>query len=601
MSRPTVAAALAALAACAPAPEGEGVVDDALQAPSPTPAVSAERRRPSRADDAASCVAEPSAPAAAGKVVMALDATGQPVASVHLVNTTRRTLALGARLRTQVGGLPRTVETPAQPVRPGASVQQQVALRALGIDPGGVLPTRIEGSVLAHEEDGRLVGRAPLEAAEVGPSPDQALDGLLRGRRLKARRVVDPGVPGVKAALVALDRGDAGLWLDQLDDPDDEGGLPTPEPNYSSAVPDDEGLYHYRFCMRWPVSWSDAGFGEDYGTQPEAAWKARGGKTRILSHDEVLFDGWLDLDGCTPVIDTPYHTDFWLIGSSMARLGTNTIIARRDDGKTEGSLRLVDEVGGSGTKYYTFAPGSLTNLIAAPAFTLARIGSVEDQTFTVHDRCRTAQEGKACCNCASADQIWIDSTSLKFLIAHEMGHVILSSNTSYLNDCSVTVSDTLPCYTASEHAIDSLETQSCAAMEGWAHFVAVRAFNDHQESDNPGAVLQYWRDAGLTVDVEQGPVGGVDTYFEATCGLTPSQQPGFGVELDWLRTWWDYHTNPSPGVRPSVGLMIDELASDSTWTPSDTYTVIRDGIDAASGDTQRARWVQMATWNGIDH
>jgi len=353
--------------------------------------------------------------------------------------------------------------------------------------------------------------------------------------------------------------------------------------------------------LRWPVSFDDAGFGEDYGVDPEAAWKARGGKARITTHDVVLFDDYLDFDGCTGTIDTPFHTDFWIVGTSKAEMYGNTVIARRPDGKLESTLRLVDYVGASGTKYYTLAPGSLWNLVAVPVFTIARFGSVSGETFTVHDACQP--DGDQCCNCAVDDDLYIDSTSLKFLIGHEVGHAILGANTSFVNDCTANRSINLPCSTASNisHAIDSAELQSCAAMEGWAHFVAVRAFNNHEEDDNPGATLQYWRGNGLTVDVEQGPTGGVDTYYEVVCGGNQANAGGMGVELDWMRAWWDYHTNPEPGFRPDTSVMVDEIAANSGWGQSDTYQFITDGIESSSGAEQRQRWIQQAVWNGIDH
>jgi hypothetical protein len=49
--------------------------------------------------------------------------------------------------------------------------------------------------------------------------------------------------------------------------------------------------------------------------------------------------------------------------------------------------------------------------------------------------------------------------------------------------------------------------------------------NDHQEADNPGATFQYWRDSGLTIDVEQGQTGGVDKYYETMCGLAFAPPP----------------------------------------------------------------------------
>lgn len=548
------------------------------------------------------CSTEASDPLATGAIKMSTDATGGPVVIVEAMNTGYLPRLIGARLRTQVGGLPRAAERVPQLVRPGAIVNHEFGFAELGIDPAtATIPSRLSASLIVREEDGTFAERVALKGVNVGPEVGVALDNLLRRTKLRVRDLETTGIPGLTAKVVSIDKGDGGLMIDQLNDPDDDGGIPNIPPNYDSAVPDKNGNYHYNFCLRWPIDLVDAGFGEDYGIDPEGSWKARGGKVRINSHDTNLFDGYLDFNGCTGEIVSPYHTDFFLVGYGIAQMGGNTVIAKDGNGNTQGWLRLVDYVGGSGTKYYNFAPGSLTNLVAVPTFTLARFGGVTGETFTVNEACYP--DGDQCCNCAAGGEIWISSTQRKFLIAHEMGHRILSMRAgSYNNDVTLGVSDVHPCYSDSGHAIDSLEYQSGAAMEGWAHFVAVRAFNNHLEGDNPGAVLQYWRGSGFTVDVEQGPTGGVTKYFESMCGGTQvNMATGFGVELDWLRAWWDYHTNPSPGSPTSQSQIMDEIAEGSGWNRTNIYQSLVDGIEALSGTDQRDRWTAIAAGNGIDH
>ena len=558
--------------------------------------VSEARGKPSRGSTSTgvSCTTEESAPAASGTIV--LDPTGAAVARVEITNTSDTPRMIGARLRTVLGGTQRVAERAPIYVRPGATASHEIDLRELGIDLAtATLPSRLTAALMVHDVDGNLVERVATKSVDVGPSVNIAFDALLRTTRLRARDLLNTNIRGLTATIVTIDKGDTGLFADELLDPDEGPFIP---PNYSNAVPDENGLYHHNFCLRWPMDLVDAGFGEDYGTDPEGAWKARGGKVRIVSHDNVLFDDFLDENGCTGTISTPYHTGFMFIGFALASVGNNTIIAKDGEGKTQSWVRLVNEVGGTGTKYYNLAPGSLTNLVAVPAFTLARFGGVSNEMFVVNEACYP--EDDTCCNCAAGGEIWISSTQRKFLIAHEMGHQILALRTGgYDNDCDLGISTNHPCYSSSGHAIDSLEYQSCAAMEGWAHFVAVRTFNNHVESDNPGAVLQYWRGNGLTVDVEEGPAGGVDTYYETMCGGNQPNLSGWGVELDWLRAWWDYHTNP--GSTPSQSQMMDEIAANSGWFRTDTYDFITDGIEAVSGAEQRDRWIEMGVWNGIDH
>jgi hypothetical protein len=146
----------------------------------------------------------------------------------------------------------------------------------------------------------------------------------------------------------------------------------------------------------------------------------------------------------------------------------------------------------------------------------------------------------------------------------------------------------------------SIENESGAAMEGWAHFVAVTAFNS-TDGANPGARMRYWSGGGTTVDVEEGAMGGESQYFHNACPGVDSATK-MSVELDWLRHWWDYYTNATdgdPGVRPSYSHIIDELAAAPPWNPGTAYANMRLGIESVTGADQLARWDQMGTWNGI--
>ena len=198
------------------------------------------------------------------------------------------------------------------------------------------------------------------------------------------------------------------------------------------------------------------------------------------------------------------------------------------------------------------------------------------------------------------------SPTRKFLIAHELGHRILSlAIGGYNNDVSF---DLVPgnvagvCDTTSSHSMCSMENESGAAMEGWAHFVATTAFNN-TASTNPGAIMRYWSAGGdTTVDIEEGATGGASNYFDTVCPDVASATK-LSVQLDWLRHWWDYHTNATesdPGMRPSFARMIEELDAAPLWSAGTAWTRMRSGVESRSGAEQLARWDQMGAWNGID-
>jgi hypothetical protein len=552
-------------------------------------------------NDDGSCTAEPSDPTADG--FLAVDEPTRATAvTLVAANTRDEPLHIGARLRTRIGGEARAIEIAPVVVRAGASVEHRVQLRELGaIATELELPARIDASLLVYDQDGRFVERVSVDALTVGPALDDALAPLLREARISARDLTRLRDTKLKLNLAAADMGNYGLTVDELLGPVEDGGHPIPNPSYTDANPDENGEFHYEFCFRWPVSFVDAGFGESYGVEPEGAWRARGGRMRIIQHGEMLFDDFLDTDGCTGQITTTDPNDFWFTGYGFARVNGNEIVAKDENGDVDAFVRIVPHAGGSGLKYYTLPETDRSNLLAVATFTLMRFNSMTGGLYVLNTRCRPDET--QCCDCVSGGEIWVTRRDRKFLIAHEMGHRLLRLRTGgYINDCSLSVDPIFAqCFTDSSHALTSLELSSCAAMEGWAHFVAVRTFNDHEDGDEPGAIFQYWSGSGLTVDVEQGPQGGVDRYYETMCGGDQANSAGRGVELDWLRHWWDYHTDPAPGQKPSLKQMLDEIANSVPWVQDDTYDRLVDGIADWSGSAQRDRFTQIAEENGVAH
>jgi hypothetical protein len=79
--------------------------------------------------------------------------------------------------------------------------------------------------------------------------------------------------------------------------------------------------------------------------------------------------------------------------------------------------------------------------------------------------------------------------------------------------------------------------------------------------------------------------------------------PGHGTEVDWARTFWDYHTN-DPGAHgswPSHAQMQRELGASGTMGQKDSYDRLRIGVAAESGCSQYERLVYYAAANGADH
>ncbi|MDX2093077.1 MAG: hypothetical protein SFX73_34865 [Kofleriaceae bacterium] len=137
---------------------------------------------------------------------------------------------------------------------------------------------------------------------------------------------------------------------------------------------------------------------------------------------------------------------------------------------------------------------------------------------------------------------------------------------------------------------------------GLGPLIGAAAFND-RAGDNPGAVFRYWSSAN-TIDVEQSSPSFPSSYLDTVCSqISIALTTKMGVELDWLRHFWDYYTNAldvDPGARPTVSQMMAEIDAAPAWSRGTAWSSIRQGIEAYSGVEQRERWDQHGAWNGVD-
>ncbi len=196
---------------------------------------------------------------------------------------------------------------------------------------------------------------------------------------------------------------------------------------------------------------------------------------------------------------------------------------------------------------------------------------------------------------ASADE--------KFKILHEVGHavgsqttggVITGSNYSrFANSC--------PNFGAGSHSLTSYEYSEAAANEGFAHFYAADVFNTH--SNNAGCWFGYykaeWNElAPVWVSCETSSAWGStvfgNSFYEDNC----SQNDGRGVELDWMRQFWDVHTDSSS--HPSFTEIVNWLDSAPEPGVDNAYQVLHSAASAWGGSLW-SRWWGAAGLNGIDH
>lgn len=461
------------------------------------------------------------------------------------------------------------------------------SISSLALDP--TMPEQLVAEVVIHDVAGAVTERTFARAA-VGPSLSATAARL--------------GIPmtAKSSKLAAIARGGRGADIssfkpthDAIDEIAQNPTLPLPS-------------FTYNMCFRWPVTLVDAGFGEDYGTDPTSPWIARGGRVSIVQNGKTLFDSYLDANGCTGAFKTTSSQNFSIFGYSRARIADNDVIARGSDGKQVSFVIWDADPGMNQNPVYVFPEvAPVTTMLAVGAYTMQKFhGGMTGKTVTLENRCNPAPGG--CCDCAQDSGIWLTDfgADKKFAIAHEMGHRILGLYVgNYNNDDTYDLdsNDVIQiCDTSTAHAMWSMEYDAAAAMEGWAHFMAAAAFND-RAGDNPGAMFRYWSSLN-TIDVEQSSPQFPSNYFDTVCSQVAVALPTkMGVELDWLRHWWDYYTNAldvDPGARPTVQQMMAEIDAAPAWSRGTAWTSIREGVSSYSGEDQLDRWDQHGAWNGVD-
>ena len=187
-----------------------------------------------------------------------------------------------------------------------------------------------------------------------------------------------------------------------------------------------------------------------------------------------------------------------------------------------------------------------------------------------------------------------------FLVVHEDGHRMADLRTqSVMNDAQDYSINDATCPgepTGTPHSMRSKEYSGAAAGEGFSHFYAADVFNSHDEADC--AFAYYKNTAGISaplyVDCESANTNFPVNRLDTDCG----GGAGRGTELDWLRQYWDVHTNGA--TPPTFTAMCDWLDTATAWTRSSAYQQ----LDAEANDVGGAlntNWDGAKAVNGVDH
>ena len=465
------------------------------------------------------------------------------------------------------------------------------------------------GEVFNLSADGAVASVTPVEPISFHGHESAAGHIVIYGEEALSKQVSDLEfihAPAMSSRLTALMPAEEDLsTLDQIAhytsadpvlhepavDPDSQELVDLPPPPHSPAP-----LNHnqYILCPEWYTAPVDNGFGEDYGLNDDG-WRARGARVRVWQSGTKLFDGWLNRYGCTAVYSASNAgLLIWFTGESRLESGSGYIniryISNNSTALRSTSAWIDNPQNGAVYRpevHYRDAVGMLS-YAAQERFN----GGVSGQWFYLRKAgCNNDPDKGSCSTGLNGEHIIYSSPGQwrrKFVVIHEYGHKILSMASSYKNDCS---------YGGSGHSMKSIEYASCAAMEGWAHFVAADVWNEGHSGQNPGAAFVYWDSSSTVYDVE---IGGDQQYcYSQFLSAWKALCDWVGTELDWMRHWWDFHTNNlpnDPGFRPAHSWMFD-LVDDVSWQTG--MWKASEAFENELSGGMRTRWRNYGCWNGI--
>ncbi len=374
-----------------------------------------------------------------------------------------------------------------------------------------------------------------------------------------------------------------------------------------------------QFCATHPESFVDSGFGEDYWTNPNPTSKAaRGAKLRVYRNgSEVTGSPFYAGDGigagdpglgCTPEIDVAQaNANYEIRIYSQGQVQGNSIdVYDYDTGYIYYRPVYVTVSSGSGSYGADVSSGDspIFRAYQATAFALYRhAGGMTGKLYKL----RVGAPVNA--NNTGAGEILLTDAGRKFVVVHEVGHRLsnLKTDGEFSANIDYDMNDS-PCETEpgnGNHQMTSQEYQGAALAEGFAHFYAADVFNSHGATN---CKFKYYKTitsakpgvgeiTNPTIDCEVGDTHWPTAYQESR----PCEDPfdGLGVELDWLRMWWDFHTDS--GTKPTFTQIADLCAAADDWGPETAFDVFDAAVSTFMSGAFEGRWDGDVSLNGVDH
>jgi hypothetical protein len=389
----------------------------------------------------------------------------------------------------------------------------------------------------------------------------------------------------------------------------------------------------------------DSGLGTDfedyYALNDEVwpYWKSRGAAYQVLDPDTqaVLKEGYAsDDNGCFLLDDEDipaggqvaifFYLDARLLSHIRVRTRTGDPAGCNDDPFADHSdeppycepkvcIGMSGVLEGPGKKYFDFPCNlpevTIQALASFPAYWWHHFAPGEfgyDFTITARHENGCPGDPASCSNSGwddalGGDEILVniddqteDKFRQKFLVGHEVGHALEESYQfatfgsfgpyAYLNGSYDLDGGGADCGSEDElHALTSLEYTSAAIMEGFAHFLSADAYNDH--NDATGRFTYYKSALGFPRDIQLEGESAFNAaapsesnrFAQRVCDPTPGINSG--TELDWLRFFWDLHTQGGGADGEHLSLFelrIDAAFQGTAWSDQNGYDLLQQNV-----------------------
>ncbi|GAB4293754.1 MAG: hypothetical protein Kow0090_08230 [Myxococcota bacterium] len=386
-----------------------------------------------------------------------------------------------------------------------------------------------------------------------------------------------------------------------------------------------------KFCIQVEAEFNDNGYGEDYLTS-DGYYYAKGQYVIIKRETTQIFNGYLydglnGSEGCTGYLTVPdVNATYYIWAYSGGSVNSNTITVRDPNGVMRYIYLWVTVSGQSSPHTRTVSIskamlGSIFgefNVYSAANYAMYRHnGGMTNKTydFQTIDGPSENRSGIIYIRNSTGN----NHTLRKFVITHEMGHRVhyygVGNNQDKVSrsgdyDWPGYDNPPAPCLQDSRtsHYMNSREYNRAACTEGFGHFYGAISFNN--TAAGADCKFKYYKtiinsngnqDVNPTIDCQDGQSGYPLQYMENHCYFASDPFAGDGVELDWLRMWWDFLTKNVPGAtKPTFANILGMMNYATTWTQTTTYTRLDEAAFNYQSGLYENQWNNVVSNNGVD-